>query len=441
MAESFVLAKPARQEHDGPEDDDSLAMPQHDSRPRRHTSERTERVAFEAVAPRDKPGPQGLQAEIEELFAELWQVPRFAGPAARLPPERRQLPHERAARAHRRRRGPGHRPGQPQHHRQRADAPGRRRAGARPLRRARLPADGDRVRAVPAADPPRRGRRPGARAGAVRPRDRHDLAAGRRGARPGPAHGDRGGAPVTDVTFEIPEQTEYDLDLPATLPILALKDTVVFPQSMMPLAIGQERSIKLIDDVVVRRPLPRARDREGCVDRDAGLRRHLPRRDGRDRPQDDPHPRRDAPDPRRRPAPHRAHAAGRDRAVPRRRVRRAARHERRHARGRGADAERPGPLRADHRARAVPARPSCSWRRRTSTTRARSPTSSPRPCARSRPRSDRSCSSRPTSSSGFATSRRSSPARPRCSSSARRSSRRSSPRWRRGSGSTSCASS
>jgi HSP20 family protein len=31
------------------------------------------------VAPRDKPGPQGLQAEIEELFAELWQVPRFAG--------------------------------------------------------------------------------------------------------------------------------------------------------------------------------------------------------------------------------------------------------------------------------------------------------------------------------------------------------------------------
>src|SRR5262249_35173063 len=48
----------------------------------------------------------------------------------------------------------------------------------------------------------------------------------------------------------IPEETEFDLDLPATLPILALKDTVVFPQSMMPLAIGQERSIRLIDDVV-----------------------------------------------------------------------------------------------------------------------------------------------------------------------------------------------
>jgi ATP-dependent Lon protease len=34
------------------------------------------------------------------------------------------------------------------------------------------------------------------------------------------------------------------------LPVLALKDTVVFPNSMAPLAIGQERSIKLIDDVV-----------------------------------------------------------------------------------------------------------------------------------------------------------------------------------------------
>jgi ATP-dependent Lon protease len=39
-------------------------------------------------------------------------------------------------------------------------------------------------------------------------------------------------------------------ELPATLPVLPLKDTVVFPASMTPLAIGQERSIALIDDVV-----------------------------------------------------------------------------------------------------------------------------------------------------------------------------------------------
>ena len=40
------------------------------------------------------------------------------------------------------------------------------------------------------------------------------------------------------------------MTLPAVLPILPLKDTVVFPQSMSPLAIGQERSIRVIDDVV-----------------------------------------------------------------------------------------------------------------------------------------------------------------------------------------------
>jgi ATP-dependent Lon protease len=34
------------------------------------------------------------------------------------------------------------------------------------------------------------------------------------------------------------------------LPVLPLKDTVVFPNSVAPLAIGQERSIKVIDDVV-----------------------------------------------------------------------------------------------------------------------------------------------------------------------------------------------
>jgi ATP-dependent Lon protease len=39
-------------------------------------------------------------------------------------------------------------------------------------------------------------------------------------------------------------------ELPATLPVLPLKETVVFPDSMTPLAIGQERSIKLVDDVV-----------------------------------------------------------------------------------------------------------------------------------------------------------------------------------------------
>ena len=37
---------------------------------------------------------------------------------------------------------------------------------------------------------------------------------------------------------------------PLRLPVLPLKETVVFPESMTPLAVGQERSIRLIDDVV-----------------------------------------------------------------------------------------------------------------------------------------------------------------------------------------------
>ena len=41
-----------------------------------------------------------------------------------------------------------------------------------------------------------------------------------------------------------------EVAIPAELPVLPLKETVVFPESMTPLAIGQERSIKLIDDVV-----------------------------------------------------------------------------------------------------------------------------------------------------------------------------------------------
>lgn len=40
------------------------------------------------------------------------------------------------------------------------------------------------------------------------------------------------------------------LELPTTLPVLPLKETVVLPGTMTPLAIGQERSLALIDDVV-----------------------------------------------------------------------------------------------------------------------------------------------------------------------------------------------
>jgi ATP-dependent Lon protease len=46
------------------------------------------------------------------------------------------------------------------------------------------------------------------------------------------------------------EDRQEDIAFPASLPVLPLKDTVVFPESVTPLAIGQERSIKLVEDVV-----------------------------------------------------------------------------------------------------------------------------------------------------------------------------------------------
>jgi ATP-dependent Lon protease len=53
---------------------------------------------------------------------------------------------------------------------------------------------------------------------------------------------------MTDI---LDEQLDIEeLELPSELAVLPLKATVVFPDSVLPLAIGQERSVKLVDDVV-----------------------------------------------------------------------------------------------------------------------------------------------------------------------------------------------
>jgi ATP-dependent Lon protease len=54
---------------------------------------------------------------------------------------------------------------------------------------------------------------------------------------------------VSELEPEVTVSDE-DVQIPPALPVLPLKETVVFPQSMTPLAIGQERSIQLVDDVV-----------------------------------------------------------------------------------------------------------------------------------------------------------------------------------------------
>ena len=43
---------------------------------------------------------------------------------------------------------------------------------------------------------------------------------------------------------------DEQFSIPAVLPVLPLKDTVVYPFAVQPLAVGQERSIRLIDDVM-----------------------------------------------------------------------------------------------------------------------------------------------------------------------------------------------
>ena len=55
---------------------------------------------------------------------------------------------------------------------------------------------------------------------------------------------------MAEVGFDPIEPEESQIEFPIALPVLPLKETVVFPQSMTPLAIGQERSVRLIDDVV-----------------------------------------------------------------------------------------------------------------------------------------------------------------------------------------------
>src|SRR4249920_2233363 len=40
------------------------------------------------------------------------------------------------------------------------------------------------------------------------------------------------------------------LNIPSELPILPLRDTVLFPNSFMPLAVARESSVRLIDDAI-----------------------------------------------------------------------------------------------------------------------------------------------------------------------------------------------
>jgi ATP-dependent Lon protease len=67
---------------------------------------------------------------------------------------------------------------------------------------------------------------------------------------------------VEDTLIEQEDGVEEPVE--NEMPILPLKETVVFPDSMIPLAIGQERSIRLVDEAVANdRPIALVTSREG----------------------------------------------------------------------------------------------------------------------------------------------------------------------------------
>jgi ATP-dependent Lon protease len=56
---------------------------------------------------------------------------------------------------------------------------------------------------------------------------------------------------VIDVTGGDGEAAPADIALPGELPVLPLRESVTYPDTLTPLAIGQERSVRLVNDVLV----------------------------------------------------------------------------------------------------------------------------------------------------------------------------------------------
>ena len=204
---------------------------------------------------------------------------------------------------------------------------------------------------------------------------------------------------MSEPEIVVAEPPEY----PDNLPVLPLRDTVVFPDTMIPLTIGQERSIKLIDEVLAADRLLVAGRHQGRRGRGARPRPALPGRhrgagpqDGQAARQHDAHPRAGPAAGARRPV----HGRG---AVPAG-AHRAARGGRRGEQGARRAARQPAVAsspRSSGWCRTCPR--SSRWRPPTSRSPAPSRSSSPARCA-SRRRTSRRCSKRATSSSACASS-------------------------------------
>ena len=151
--------------------------------------------------------------------------------------------------------------------------------------------------------------------------------------------------------------------LPDSLPILPLRETVTYPDTLTPLAVGQERSIKLVNEVLSgNRMLAMVASKDPELDT-PGPGRPLRRRRRRHRRADDEGPRR-----------HPAHPGPGERADPDRRLRQRAALSGREDRGdarrgggihraRGPDPQRAEHLQPDHRGDPLPAGGAAARRR------------------------------------------------------------------------------
>src|ERR1700712_1500270 len=61
------------------------------------------------------------------------------------------------------------------------------------------------------------------------------------------------GSPVLEVVdspLDAEDAIRADQPLPGVLPVVPLRESVGFPETLNPLAVGQERSIQLVNDVL-----------------------------------------------------------------------------------------------------------------------------------------------------------------------------------------------
>src|SRR5512145_888414 len=69
------------------------------------------------------------------------------------------------------------------------------------------------------------------------------------------------------MSSEKEESETMELSIPQILPLLPLRNTVMFPQQILPLSIGREKSVRLIDDAMrANRLLLVVAQRDGRID-------------------------------------------------------------------------------------------------------------------------------------------------------------------------------